>query len=236
MLLVVPVVLLTLLKFVFEGQASTFQAIGAPMCGLFPFVIMFLITSIAMLRERTTGTLERLMTLPMGKLDLLVGYGLAFGILARSRRSSCARRLPRARPERRPRRVAGRRCSRSATRCSGWRSGSFVSAFARTEFQAVQFMPALILPQLLLCGLFIERSEMADRCSTGSRGRFRSPTPTTRLARTTKSRRTRLALCLGCCRCHRLHPGIACSGRGDAQAQDRLSATARRSRGTGRCG
>ena len=39
--------------------------------------------------------------------------------------------------------------------------GLFVSAFARTEFQAVQFMPAIIFPQLLLCGLFIERSEMA---------------------------------------------------------------------------
>ena len=67
LLLVVPVVLLTLLKFVFDGQPSTFQAIGAPMCGLFPFIIMFLVTSIAMLRERTTGTLERLMTLPHGQ-------------------------------------------------------------------------------------------------------------------------------------------------------------------------
>jgi ABC-type Na+ efflux pump permease subunit len=70
------------LKFVFEGEPRIFQSIGAPMCGLFPFIIMFLLTSIAMLRERTAGTLERLMTLPMAKLDLLAGYAIAFGLLA----------------------------------------------------------------------------------------------------------------------------------------------------------
>ena len=90
MLLVVPVALLTLLKFVFDGQPSTFQAIGAPMCGLFPFIIMFLLTSIAMLRERTTGTLERLMTLPMGKLDLLQATASRLGCWRRSKRSWCA--------------------------------------------------------------------------------------------------------------------------------------------------
>ena len=40
--------------------------------------------------------------------------------------------------------------------------GLFVSAFARTEFQAVQFMPAFVLPQILLCGLFVAREQMAD--------------------------------------------------------------------------
>ena len=47
--------------------------------------------------------------------------------------------------------------------------GLFVSAFARTEFQAVQFMPAIIYPQLLLCGLFIARSEMAPALYSVSR-------------------------------------------------------------------
>ena len=66
----------------FEGQPGTFDRIGPPMLGLFPLIMMFLITSITMLRERTTGTLERLMTMPMSKLDLLVGYGIAFALLA----------------------------------------------------------------------------------------------------------------------------------------------------------
>jgi ABC-2 type transport system permease protein len=43
----------------------------------------------------------------------------------------------------------------------GMSLGLFVSAFAATEFQAVQFMPAFVLPQLLLCGLFVPRDEMA---------------------------------------------------------------------------
>jgi hypothetical protein len=51
--------LLTLFKFIFDRQPQTFERIGAPMIGLFPLIMMFLITSIAMVRERTTGTLER---------------------------------------------------------------------------------------------------------------------------------------------------------------------------------
>ena len=74
-----PCLLIVLLRYVFDGRPEVFQAIGAPLCGLFPFIVMFLVTSITMLRERTTGTLERLMTLPLAKLDLLVGYAIAFG-------------------------------------------------------------------------------------------------------------------------------------------------------------
>ena len=78
LLLVVPAVLLILIRYVFDQDVAVFQRIGAPMVGIFPLVSMFLVTSIAMLRERTTGTLERLMTMPLAKLDILVGYGIAF--------------------------------------------------------------------------------------------------------------------------------------------------------------
>ena len=50
LLLAVPVLLLVLLRYVFDGRRDVFQHIGAPMCGLFPFILMFLVTSIAMLR------------------------------------------------------------------------------------------------------------------------------------------------------------------------------------------
>ena len=82
LLLVVPPLLLTLFKYVFDGQEATFDRVAGPLVGLFPFITMFLVTSIAMLRERTAGTLERLMSMPLAKLDLLVGYGLAFAALA----------------------------------------------------------------------------------------------------------------------------------------------------------
>lgn len=160
LLLVVPVVLLVLLKYVFAGKPGVFRMIGVPLCGLFPFIVMFLITSIAMLRERTSGTLERQMTLPMSRLDLLVGYGLAFGLLSAIQATVvCAVGFL----------ALGLDAAHGAwlvgllaigNALLGMALGLAASAFARTEFQAVQFMPALIFPQLILCGLFIERSQM----------------------------------------------------------------------------
>ena len=161
MLLVVPCFLLVLLRYVFDGRPQTFQQIGAPLCGLFPFIVMFLVTSITMLRERTTGTLERLMTLPVAKLDLLAGYAIAFGALAAVQAATvCVVGFA----------VLGLAAPHGAVLIAvlaianallGMALGLLVSAFARTEFQAVQFMPALIFPQLLLCGLFVPRSAMA---------------------------------------------------------------------------
>jgi len=161
MLLVVPCFLLVLLRYVFDGRPETFQQIGAPLCGLFPFIVMFLVTSITMLRERTTGTLERLMTLPLAKLDLLAGYAIAFGALAAVQAATvCVVGFA----------VLGLAAPHGAVLIAvlaianallGMALGLLVSAFARTEFQAVQFMPALIFPQLLLCGLFVPRSAMA---------------------------------------------------------------------------
>ena len=162
LLLVVPAALITLLKFVFEGEPGAFDRVGGPLVGLFPFLTMFLVTSITMLRERTTGTLERLMTLPMAKLDLLVGYGLAFALVATAQAtitSAVAFGLLGLH-------VAGSTLVVVALAVGnavlGMALGLFVSAFARTEFQAVQFFPAFVLPQLLLCGLFVARDQMAD--------------------------------------------------------------------------
>ncbi len=162
LLLVVPVVLLMLMRFVFDGQPQTFQAIGAPMCGLFPFIIMFLVTSIAMLRERTSGTLERLMSLPISKLDLLVGYGVAFGLLAALQAVVVCLVGFLVLGLGAPHGVWLVGLLAVGNAVLGMALGLFVSAFARTEFQAVQFMPAIIFPQLLLCGLFVERHEMAS--------------------------------------------------------------------------
>jgi len=157
----VPCLLETLLKELFAGRSDVFQHVGAPLLGLFPFVTMFLVTSITMLRERTTGTLERLMTLPLGKLDLLAGYGIAFALLAAVQAalvSAVAFGLLGLD-------VAGPRPVVAALAVGnavlGSALGLFFSAFAQTEFQAVQFMPAVVFPQILLCGLFVARESMA---------------------------------------------------------------------------
>jgi ABC-2 type transport system permease protein len=160
MLLVVPSILITLLRYVFNSEL-VFNRIALPMLGVFPFITMFLVTSVTMLRERTTGTLERLLTTPLAKLDLLIGYGIAFALLAALQAGiTCGIAFG----------FLGLDTVGSAgsviliaviDAILGMALGLLVSAFARTEFQAVQFMPAIVLPQILLCGLFVPRNNMA---------------------------------------------------------------------------
>jgi len=161
LILVVPTVLLTLLRYLFEAQPPIFDRIGLIMLGVFPLVIMFLLTSVAMLRERTTGTLERLLTTPIGKVDILLGYGIAFAIAAAVQAavvSTLAYLLLGLDTLGAPWLVVLIAIGNSAL---GMALGLFVSAFANSEFQAVQFMPAFVLPQVLLCGLFAPREQMA---------------------------------------------------------------------------
>src|SRR5512139_2091580 len=152
MLVGVPTLLMILLRYVFDDP-QTFDRIGPMLLGIFPFTVMFIVTSVATLRERTTGTLERLMATPLAKLDLLMGYALAFGLVTLLQVAVVlAISLT----------WLGLDIAGSITALVGvslldallgMALGLFVSAFARTEFQAVQFMPAIVFPQTLLCGL-----------------------------------------------------------------------------------
>jgi len=120
------------------------------------------VTSVTTLRERSSGTLERLLSMPMGKLDFLVGYALAFGLVA-AVQSSLAVALAVGILDLNvsgPVWLLGLVAVVDAV--LGSALGLFVSAFARTEFQAVQFMPAFVLPQILLCGLFVSRDTLPD--------------------------------------------------------------------------
>lgn len=157
----VPCGLLVLMRFVFEHDIAVFQAVGAPLCGMFPFILMFVITSVTMLRERTTGTLERLMTLPLAKLDLLAGYAIAFGVLAAVQAVVVCLLGFLALGLHAPHGAWLVGLLAVGNAILGMALGLFVSAFARTEFQAVQFMPAVVFPQMLLCGLFEPRASMA---------------------------------------------------------------------------
>ncbi len=163
MLLVVPCVLITLLWWMFEDlPGGVFDRFGPALLALFPFIIMFLVTSVTTLRERSSGTLERLLAMPMGKGDFLLGYALAFGLVATVQAllavalSVGLLGLEVVGPVWLLGLVA------VVDAVLGTALGLFVSAFAATEFQAVQFMPAVVLPQLLLCGLFVPRSAMPD--------------------------------------------------------------------------
>ena len=161
MLLVVPCVLMTLLWWMFRDSAPVvFDRLGPGLLALFPFIIMFLVTSVTTLRERSSGTLERLLSMPLGRLDFLVGYALAFGLIA-SVQSALAVGLSVG--------LLGLDLEGPVWLLAvvavsdavlGTALGLFVSAFAQTEFQAVQFMPVVVLPQILLCGLFVGRADL----------------------------------------------------------------------------
>jgi len=167
MLLVLPSALLGLLYLLWAdvptppGQPDTFDRVGLTMLGVFPFVVMFLVTSIAMLRERTSGTLERLLTTPLSRLDLLLGYGLAFGLAAAAQAVVTVT-------------IATTVYDLDVTgslslvvliavvdAALGVALGLLASAFARSEFQAVQLMPVVVLPQFFLCGLLVPRDQLA---------------------------------------------------------------------------
>lgn len=160
LLLAIPSVLITLLRYIFDSQPAVFDRVGLITLGVFPFTSMFLVTSVAMLRERTTGTLERLLTTPLNKLDLLLGYGIAFAVAAAVQAtvtSAVAYGLLGLDTAGSPFLVGA---IAIADAVLGMAIGLFISAFASSEFQAVQFMPVVVMPQALLCGLFTPRAEM----------------------------------------------------------------------------
>lgn len=166
LILVVPLVLLGLLKLLLQDDEATFQRVGAPLLGIFPLTVMFLVTSVTMLRERTGGTLERLMTMPMSRADLVTGYALAFALLAALQAliaSAFAIGLLGLDVEGSNAALIGVAVLNAVL---GMAFGLGLSSLATTEFQAVQFMPAFILPQFLLCGLLIPRSQMAPALDT----------------------------------------------------------------------
>jgi len=161
MLLVLPCLVMSLLWWMFQDKPSFgFGALAPALLALIPFIVMFLVTSVTTLRERTSGTLERLLAMPMGKGDFLLGYAVAFGLVAAVQSalavglSTWALDLEVEGPVWLLLLVA------VVDAVLGSALGLFVSAFARTEFQAVQFMPAVVFPQILLCGLFVDRDEL----------------------------------------------------------------------------
>ncbi len=161
MLLVLPCLLISLMWWMFRDSfGDPFNRFGPALLAMFPFIVMFLVTSVTTLRERSSGTLERLLAMPMGKLDFLLGYAVAFGVIAAAQ-ALLAVTISVG--------LLGLDIQGSvlllglvavADAVLGSALGLFVSAFAQTEFQAVQFLPLIVFPQILLCGLFVPRDTL----------------------------------------------------------------------------
>ncbi|QHP89306.1 ABC transporter permease [Mycolicibacterium monacense DSM 44395] len=168
MILLVPSVIITLIYFMFAdvphapGTPSPFTNACLIMLGVFPLIVMFLITSITMQRERVSGTLERILATPLRRADLLAAYGTAFSLAAAAQASlACvvAFWFLGFETAGSPLLVIGIAIVNAVL---GVGLGLLCSAFARTEFQAVQFMPLVIAPQLLLCGIIVPRNALPE--------------------------------------------------------------------------
>lgn len=162
LMLVAPSLLVGLFAWLFSEQEGVFDQFGGPILALFPFIVMFLITSITTLRERRSGTLERLMTTPIAKADFILGYGLAFALMATLQAVITVTFAVW---------VCGLDVDGPLWQLGlvavvdailGSALGLLASAFARTEFQAVQFMPLIVFPQIILGGLFMPREDMPE--------------------------------------------------------------------------
>ncbi|MGH3971118.1 MAG: ABC transporter permease [Mycobacterium sp.] len=167
MIMLVPVLVITLMYFMFEnaphrpGTPSPFNNACLILLGLFPLFLMFIITSITMQRERASGTLERILTTPLRRLDLLIAYGTAFSTAAATQATlACIVSFWFLGFD-----TAGNPVwvfvIAIVNAVLGVGLGLLFSAFARTEFQAVQFIPLVMVPQLLLAGIIVPRALMA---------------------------------------------------------------------------
>lgn len=160
LLVAVQASLMGLLAWILHGRDGDFDQFGPPLLGIFPLIVMFLVTSVATLRERTSGTLERLLTMPLAKAEFVLGYALAFGLAAVVQAlvvSGLSFGVYGLHVRGSPGLVAAVAVLDALL---GTALGLSLSALATTEFQAVQFMPAVILPQLLLCGIIVPRQEL----------------------------------------------------------------------------
>jgi ABC-2 type transport system permease protein len=126
---------------------------GAAFIGLILFFLVFVVTIVSFLRERSQGTLERLMASPLRRGEIVVGYMLGFTILALVQAVEVLLFSLYVLKVHNQGNVALIFGLEVLMAISAVNLGIFLSMFARTEFQAVQFIPLVIVPQVLLSGI-----------------------------------------------------------------------------------
>jgi len=150
---IVPIVVMTIIWLSFPADKQMLSYLAPALLAMLALFFGFLLTGISFLRERSQGTLERLMVSPVSRLDIVLGYLLGFFIFALLQSLIIV--------------LFTIYALDIIYRGDLWQIfvfqvivlvgainlGIFISAFARNEFQMVQFIPLVILPQTFLCGL-----------------------------------------------------------------------------------
>jgi ABC-2 type transport system permease protein len=134
---------------------DTLDYFGGAFIGLVVFFLVFVITCVAFLRERSQGTLERLMASPLRRGEVVIGYMLAFALLALVQSAEVLVFGLAVLKVHNTGNVALIFGIEAILAVGAVNLGIFLSMFARTEFQAVQFIPLAVVPQVLLSGVIV---------------------------------------------------------------------------------
>lgn len=132
---------------------DTLDYFGAAFIGLVVFFLVFVITAVAFLRERGQGTLERLMASPLRRIEIVLGYMLGFTVVALVQAIEVLAFSLLVLHVHNVGNIGLIFLLEALMAIAAVNLGIFLSMFARTEFQAVQFIPIVILPQVLLAGI-----------------------------------------------------------------------------------
>jgi ABC-2 type transport system permease protein len=142
------------ISFLYGGpDLDTLDYFGAAFIGLILFFLVFVITIVSFLRERSQGTLERLMASPLRRGEIVIGYMLGFTVLALVQAVEVLLFSLYVLKVHNQGNVLLIFAFEILMALSAVNLGIFLSMFARTEFQAVQFIPLVIVPQVLLSGI-----------------------------------------------------------------------------------
>ncbi len=132
---------------------DTLDYFGAAFVGLVVFFLVFVITIVSFLNERSQGTLERLMASPLRRGEIVLGYMLGFTVLALIQAAEVlvfALAVLKIHNQGNVLLIFGMEALMAIAAVN---LGIFLSMFARSEFQAVQFIPLVVVPQVLLSGI-----------------------------------------------------------------------------------
>ena len=131
-----------------------FDSIAPMMMGVFIFFFVFLLAGISFLRERISGTLERLMATPIKRWEIVMGYFLGFGVFVMIQTLLIQVFM-----------IYGLGITIKGSpyvvllinillAAGSLSLGNLLSTFAKNEFQLIQFVPIVIVPQIMFCGIF----------------------------------------------------------------------------------
>ena len=160
LIIVAPVIVMSLVGFSFFERREILDSVAPALLAVFAFFFVFILTGVSFLRERTQGTLERLLTTPVSRADILLGYLLGFLLFATVQSLVILLFTVWALQVEYQGALWQVMVLLLAVTVVGVNLGIFISTFARNEFQVVQFIPVVLAPQIFLSGLILPVEEL----------------------------------------------------------------------------